>query len=320
LSDPGQTVKRHSWLAALLTFVVPGLGQLYLGRRAWAATFLLVPFALLAAGIMYSFAVFSGYVATIAAAVLFNITITANAWIAARAGVERTLVPRWFEYPLFLSAAIVLTIVVGDFLTNPNVQSPTGVRYRAYVAVSHSMVPSLLPGDYFVIARGAVAPVRDQIVAYHWRDKPKTTYVHRVVAVAGDAIDFTDGKLTLNNAVLAHRRLCALVDKQDGVSLGDFVEEGAGTSRRVVGYMSVAGDHQDLSSMVVPPGELVVLGDDRSVSLDSRQRGTVSAKDVVGVALYVVWSQDWSRIGLRLDETNDADEKRICAAKYNIFD
>ena len=59
--------------------------------------------------------------------------------------------------------------------------------------------------------------------------------------------------------------------------------------------------------LVVPPGRVFVLGDNRAASVDSRMFGTVPMRDVVGKARQVWLSIGpqgvrWDRLGTRLDD------------------
>ena len=64
----------------------------------------------------------------------------------------------------------------------------------------------------------------------------------------------------------------------------------------------------DFAPVVVPPGHLFVLGDNRDNSADSRYPvadygvGMVPLSSVIGQAKFIFWSRDRDRIGRTLEE------------------
>jgi signal peptidase I len=59
-----------------------------------------------------------------------------------------------------------------------------------------------------------------------------------------------------------------------------------------------------ITAVVVPPGSVYLLGDNRPGSSDSRHLGPISEEQILGVVSRVLWSRDscsggtrWERIG-----------------------
>ena len=93
----------------------------------------------------------------------------------------------------------------------------------------------------------------------HFRQPPRR-FVKRVIALPGDEVDVRDGKVWLNGEELA-----------EPYANGD----------------TYGGEYQ--LPLVIPPGQLFVMGDNREVSHDSRNFGPISQDAVVGsVALRVL--------------------------------
>lgn len=124
-----------------------------------------------------------------------------------------------------------------------------------------SMLPTLNNGDRLLLsAMDTEYKHGDIVVVDRYTDKP---LIKRVIAVAGDTIDITsDGVVSINGSVIEEPYI------QGTTILYDFP-----------------------GTLTVPSGYLFVMGDNRSMSKDSRKAeiGLISVKDVVGTALYCVW-------------------------------
>lgn len=118
-----------------------------------------------------------------------------------------------------------------------------------------SMVSTLMHGDrLMMISRFYQLDRGDIVVVYRNGDEP---LIKRVIGISGDTVDIHNGKVYLNGAEL-----------DEPYALGE-------TSPR------------DMEGPVtVPEGKLFVLGDNRTVSLDSRSGsiGLVNVSDVIGEA------------------------------------
>jgi signal peptidase I len=133
---------------------------------------------------------------------------------------------------------------------------------------SASMEPTLRPGDSVLVDKLAGAPHRGQLVAFH---VPGSTDVllKRVAGTTGDTVAIEDGVLVVDD-----RRLHE--PYYDPKSL-DSVYFGPFRVRR---------------------GTVFVLGDNRANSEDSRTFGAIPTRDIIGVAVAIVWPPDRWR-GLR---------------------
>ena len=101
-------------------------------------------------------------------------------------------------------------------------------------------------------------PERGDIVVFHPPTGSQTDFVKRIIGVPGDWIDLDGNSVYVNG------------EKTDWVDVT--------TARRSNDY-----------PVQVPPGEYFVLGDNRRVSVDSRNWKFVSADALVGRAWAVYW-------------------------------
>lgn len=123
-----------------------------------------------------------------------------------------------------------------------------------------SMLPTLKDGDRLLLSTSdQTYEYGDVIVVDRYTDEP---LIKRVIAVGGDILTIADGIVSVNGTALDE-------PYTQGITLlNDFPGE-----------------------MEIPKGYLFVMGDNRSVSKDSRKAeiGLISVKDVVGKAVYCVW-------------------------------
>lgn len=151
-----------------------------------------------------------------------------------------------------------------------------------------SMEGTILVGDHILLNKLPYAPrvpwlgVRlprlravkpGEIVAFWYPRNPSEAFIKRVVAVGGDTIEVRNN-VVLRNGV-AQREPYAV-----------FTAPGAQAGS---GVFSLGAN---FGPMVVPQGQLFVMGDNRDNSDDSRYWGTVPVENVIGEPLVVFWSYD----------------------------
>jgi signal peptidase I len=125
--------------------------------------------------------------------------------------------------------------------------------------VGNSMVPTLQPGNHYILNRWAyhdVGPQRGDIVVL--RDPADHGFsVKRIVAMGGESVHFMNGKVFLNGDALAE----------------PYLKPGTYTFT-----------YSQAKEQFITCGEdqYFVLGDNRLESIDSRAYGTVSRADILG--------------------------------------
>lgn len=167
-----------------------------------------------------------------------------------------------------------------------------------YLVPSGSMENTLLPGDHVLVNKAAfglrvpfthhvliqgATPVAGDVVIF---DSPEsgTRLVKRVVAVAGDRVELHGGRLLVNGRPLASPT--APASEQFG--------------QKVVELNLRSGGGPEINGLVVPPGEVLVLGDHRGNSHDGRYFGTVAVDRLYGRASAVFWRSKGGPVWKRL--------------------
>ena len=273
---------RRPWIAGLLQFFMPGLGNLYSGHPYRGAVAFLVyqgvaVFALVSTLFLPKplnlFLPIAAILGTLAL-VVFDAVRGAR---AAGPGFQLRRYNRWYVYLLlYIGIAVVQPIVVAAPLAS-NV-------LRAFRMPTPSMEPTLLPGDQFVtslIAYRLSNPARGDIVAYSPADRPTVSYVHRVIGLPGETIEIREKSVYINGAKLDEPYVQFVRPPRPGDFPGDMAK---GTTLADNMYF--------------------LLGDNRDNSADSRYNGPVPRNNILGKVrmIYMSWDSEqqrmrWGRFG-----------------------
>jgi len=177
---------------------------------------------------------------------------------------------KWFS----CSIIIILTI------------SPTGCNgflddiraFRTYKMSSQSMMPTLIRGDCIIVDHKYYRdrlPKRGDIIVFEYPKDSSKDMMKRVIAVEGDMIRGQNKNIDLNDRLIEE----------------PYVQH---TANEIIEKLDNFGP------ITVPADTLFVMGDNRDQSIDSRMFGVVRLEKVKGKALYIYWSRQLSRIGIRL--------------------
>jgi signal peptidase I len=132
----------------------------------------------------------------------------------------------------------------------------------------YSMEPTLHTGEFVIVNKLSYklgTPQIGDVIVFHFPRDPEQEYIKRVIGLAGDQVIISDGRVTVNNQML----------EEPYVADPPVYEK----------------------SLIVPEGQLFVLGDNRNNSSDSHNWGTVPMDYVVGKAVFVYWPpQEWGLI------------------------
>ena len=184
-----------------------------------------------------------------------------------------------------------------------------------YVIPTGSMLPTIKIKDHVLVNKlsyGLMLPfMGTQVVSW---DAPKrgdivlfdspvehVTFVKRVTGTPGDRITFQNGVLKINgqlvNEELQEDRtiLADMADPSDGRVPGEgkslFKEIGLSDSWHYILRNEVGGPtNYETREWVVPPGQLLVMGDNRDGSNDGRYWGFVDIDKIYGRAVRVFYS------------------------------
>lgn len=178
------------------------------------------------------------------------------------------------ELPVLVLVALVVAVLIKSFLV------------QAFYIPSGSMVPTLLVNDRVMVNKLAYTfgePQQGDIVVFdspYNDDEPRESlweaalrhvaeafgrgavaddFIKRVVAVEGDTVEIRQNQVLVN---------------------GEPIDEP---------YLRSGATMPDEELVIVPPGHVFVMGDNRSHSQDSRRFGPVAVDDIVGRAFVRIW-------------------------------
>jgi signal peptidase I len=178
--------------------------------------------------------------------------------------------------------SIVVAVILALFIRTFAVQAfkiPTG-----------SMEPNLLIGDHLLVNKLVYSPSlapwedalfgkkpiqRGHVVVFKYPEEPWRDFIKRVIGLPGETVEVRGQQVLVN-----------------GRPIDDPYAHW--TPRRTDDPESVSF-HDGWGPQVVPPGHLLVLGDNRDNSRDSRFWGFLPIDQVKGRALLVYWSYEATR-------------------------
>jgi signal peptidase I len=132
-----------------------------------------------------------------------------------------------------------------------------------YRIESHSMEPNFAEGQFILVNKLAYVfgePSRGDVVVFHNPRNEREDYIKRIIGLPGDTVEIVDGQVRVN---------------------GQAIEE------PFIANKNRAGER--FGPLIVDPGYLFVMGDNRPNSSDGRSFGPLDQELVVGQAWLRVW-------------------------------
>ena len=185
--------------------------------------------------------------------------------------------------------------------------------FEPFKIPSTSMVPTLRIGDFLFISKfdyGTKIPFTDlhfnkkspkvgDVVVFDKDIKDSgytTTYIKRVVATAGDTVEFKNSKIILNGKVQPQEFVSELTynDVDREITDNTYIETLGNIKHSVM--ENPRARVRDVPALTIPEGYVVVMGDNRNKSFDSRLWnypngwGLVSEEEIRGRALFLFFS------------------------------
>lgn len=139
--------------------------------------------------------------------------------------------------------------------------------FQPFFVVGQSMQPNFENGDYLIIDEISYRfrePERGEVLVFKYPENPSQRYIKRIIGLPEETIEIKDGKITIYND-----------EKQWTLNESDYLPSFLKTS----GYTKIS----------LSQNEYFVLGDNRTLSSDSRRWGPLPKKDIIGRVFLRAW-------------------------------
>lgn len=189
------------------------------------------------------------------------------------------------EYLEMLVGAVILALFVRAFI------------FQAFKIPTGSMEPNLLIGDHLLVDKLIFSPSlgfledlilakrpirRGDVLVFKFPEDPTRDFIKRVIGLPGETIEIQDKQVLIDGKPLVETEYAHFQEPP--------------LSRTDPDYGLYGEDVRDnFGPKKIPAGELMMMGDNRDNSRDSRFWGTLPVTQVKGRAVLVYWSYEASR-------------------------
>ncbi|WP_218419923.1 signal peptidase I [Alteromonas lipotrueae] len=188
-------------------------------------------------------------------------------------------IKRNLPFILFVVLMFSFRSSVADYYHVPTGSMEPTIQVGDRVVVNKSAYTLELPFTNVVLSQTGDIAHGDIVVIQS--SAAETRLVKRVIAVAGDKVSLHNNNLTVNDE---H----AVIQRRDHY----VFQENIGDSQRSIQLLPVKGARSSFNEVVVPDKHVLVMGDNRNNSVDSRYYGFIPVEEIQGRATRVAFSLD----------------------------
>jgi signal peptidase I len=253
------------------------------------------------------------------ALILFVLTVVTGAvaladrWFLAKRRPAHAPEPWWIEYPKSFFPVLLIVFLLRSFVAEP------------FKIPSSSMRPTLEVGDFILVNKFAYGirlpiiekkiiptgePQRGDVVVFRYPVNPSQDFIKRVIGLPGDQVVYLDKKLTVNGGPLPQTQ-DGTYGYLEGLTyvMTERLSERSGKHEYTIAVNPAAQPVYPLNvrsfpgkencvyndrgfSCKVPPGNYLMMGDNRDNSDDSRYWGFVPDDHIRGKAFFIWFNWD----------------------------
>jgi len=268
-------------LAAMLSLIITGLGQIYTGQIKRGILFFIIPLVPVVSLILYlknpptaDFILFS-FAALVIGCFIYRIFTAVDAYRSAKEynidnNLNRTV-------PGGKKTWLIIGIIFFGLIINLNPSDIVIANIALYIRENvaqafniptEAMMPALLKGDLILVDKVIYKkeePLRGDVIIFIHPEVTKKLLVKRLVGLPGETLEIKNGKIYINGQSLANPPF----GNFHYYSRGEYAQEG--------------------KSVTIPKDAYFVLGDHSASSQDSRYFGFVPKSYLVGKAYRIYY-------------------------------
>ncbi len=181
------------------------------------------------------------------------------------------------EYLEAFGIALLIALIVRTLLLQA-FKIPSSSMENTLLVGDHIFVNKFIYGYHIPFTKGRVmklrTPQRGDIIVFVFPEDTSKDFIKRVIGVPGDVVEVRQKTVYVN---------------------GKPLEEGYARFVEGADPEGLVRARDDMSAVQVPPGKYFVMGDNRDRSYDSRFWGFVDEEAVIGKAMFIYFSIDWSK-------------------------
>lgn len=205
------------------------------------------------------------------------------------------------ETPLESLASIATVLAVGLFVMT--------FVFQNFEIPSASMMKTLLIGDHVLVDHISLAPPSRWAKFMHYRDvqrgdvivfykpnpeTPDLFLVKRAIGLPGDHVHLRNGIVYLNGVAQIEPQAAKPIDDGNPQHAFNSYRDDFPAVPPAEGVTALWAEELPKyiqgEDLIVPPGKVFAMGDNRTESLDGRYWGFVPRENIVGRPLFVYWS------------------------------
>ncbi len=148
--------------------------------------------------------------------------------------------------------------------------------FRPFQVSGESMFPTFKNKEFILtnlIGLRFKDPKRGDVLVFHAPPDPEKDFIKRVMGLPGDTVYLKEGYVYINDKKVDESKYLKSTVLTYG---GNFLKEG--------------------EKITIPPGNYIVMGDNRPFSSDSREWGFLPKDKIIGSSLFVYWPLNAMRI------------------------